>query len=278
MLDPKEFINQLSEFGHALLIIESVESNTVGFIQEYCQKIIKTLVKDSALVNELCNKLKQGHYYDFVVLDGRKETIKKEDILQIQNQFSRGGLELGNIKFYVLKHFENATKSAVNSLLKFLEEPTENTFCIITTANENLILETIISRCERLRLPMATDKVEELVSKYRLNEIQQKLFVNSFSNVQDFQRFLESENFNVVSLWLTKMLQVEQNVNQEKVLWEQFKNWDYNLINLVLNCLVNCVNNQQKLVLLNLIADLKLNPVKTLIFFKVYECLTRGAQ
>lgn len=274
MLDIKEYINNLTDYSHALLLIESTESDPEEFILEYCQKIIKSLVCDSKLANELCTKLRQNHYYDFVVVDGEKDSIKKEDILRIQNQFSRNGLEEANIKFYVLKHFENASKSAVNSLLKFLEEPTENTFCIITTANENLILETIISRCERITLPKANEKVQTLIDKYKLNETQQKLFVNSFSNVQNFQHFLESDNFNVINLWLTKILNANQSVTEAKVLWEQFKNWDYSLIQLVINCLVNAVNNYQKLELLNLLADLKFNPVKTLIFFKIYVCLT----
>ena len=41
---------------------------------------------------------------------------------------------------------------AVNSLLKFLEEPTPGTYAILTSQNEAKVLPTIISRCESMRL------------------------------------------------------------------------------------------------------------------------------
>ena len=44
------------------------------------------------------------------------------------------------------------TVEAVNSLLKFLEEPTPGTYAILTSQNEAKVLPTIISRCESMRL------------------------------------------------------------------------------------------------------------------------------
>ena len=49
----------------------------------------------------------------------------------------------------------------MNSLLKFLEEPNEDIYAIITTENINGVLPTIISRCLNLRLTKASK--QELV-------------------------------------------------------------------------------------------------------------------
>lgn len=52
------------------------------------------------------------------------------------------------IKAVVIEIFEGITIEAQNALLKTLEEPPANTIIIITTESKELILPTIISRCE----------------------------------------------------------------------------------------------------------------------------------
>ena len=87
-----------------------------------------------------------------MIIDGSDETIKKKEIEDIQERFSMSALEENGIKVYIINKIENATSEAVNSLLKFLEEPTKDIYAIITTANINNVLQTIISRCMNLHL------------------------------------------------------------------------------------------------------------------------------
>ena len=47
------------------------------------------------------------------------------------------------------------TVEAINSVLKFLEEPTPNTYAILTTRNEAKVLPTILSRCQTIRMHLA---------------------------------------------------------------------------------------------------------------------------
>ena len=46
------------------------------------------------------------------------------------------------------------TIEAINSILKFLEEPGQQIYAFLTTNNENSILPTIISRCQVLRMKL----------------------------------------------------------------------------------------------------------------------------
>ena len=55
---------------------------------------------------------------------------------------------------YVLHLIENVTEQAINSILKFLEEPGKNVYAFLTTNNENSILPTIISRCQVMHLKL----------------------------------------------------------------------------------------------------------------------------
>ena len=72
---------------------------------------------------ESCQRIAQGQYADLIVLDGADRSIKKDEILSLQEQFSKTALEGNGKKIYILDHAENATPEALNSLLKFLEEP-----------------------------------------------------------------------------------------------------------------------------------------------------------
>ena len=99
-----------------------------------------------------CIRIENENYADLMIIDGSNETIKKKEIEDIQERFSMSALEENGIKVYIINKIENATSEAVNSLLKFLEEPTKDIYAIITTANINNVLQTIISRCMNLHL------------------------------------------------------------------------------------------------------------------------------
>lgn len=102
-----------------------------------------------------CQRIDHGNFNDLLILDGEGGSIKKEEVKEIVGDFSKTPLESKNKLIYIINLVENMTVEAVNSLLKFLEEPNKNTFAILTTENEAKVLPTIISRCEILRMRLA---------------------------------------------------------------------------------------------------------------------------
>ncbi len=58
-----------------------------------------------------------------------------------------------------------------NRLLKLIEEPTDNTFIILVAENQNLVLKTILSRCQLVKIPKFENKE---ISQY----IQKKLDIS----------------------------------------------------------------------------------------------------
>ena len=105
-----------------------------------------------------CERFVRNEYPDFVFMNGEEESIKKDEVKETVNMFQMTPLERKGIMVYVVHLIENMTPDAVNSLLKFLEEPTENTYAILTTQNEEKVLPTILSRCERLRMILTPRK------------------------------------------------------------------------------------------------------------------------
>mgnify|MGYP003294715102 FL=1 len=98
-----------------------------------------------------CLRVDQGNYADLMVFGDENTKIKKGDIEKIIGNFDKTALEEKGIMIYILHLVETMTPIAINSLLKFLEEPGKNIFAFLTTENETKILPTIISRTQVLR-------------------------------------------------------------------------------------------------------------------------------
>jgi len=150
----KTFVNALEtkKLSHAYLL-----SGSIGMpLKEVAIYLAKSLICDSPnplACNECitCLRVDEGNYADMMVFDGENARIKKGDIEKITSNFDKTALEDKGVMIYVLHLVETMTAVAVNSLLKFLEEPGKNIFAFLTTENESKILPTIISRTQVLR-------------------------------------------------------------------------------------------------------------------------------
>jgi len=71
-------------------------------------------------------------------------------------------------KVYVLEQAELLHPDAANRLLKTIEEPPPSVVMILTTVDPEATLETIVSRCQHLRLrPLARPRLTEYLATYR---------------------------------------------------------------------------------------------------------------
>lgn len=113
-----------------------------------------------------CLRIDDNNYPDFIVLDGSKGSIKKDEVSNIETQFEKTAFESKGIMIYILHLVENMSVEAINSILKFLEEPGSEIYAFLTTNNENNVLPTIISRCQLLRLKLVNreEVIEDAVS------------------------------------------------------------------------------------------------------------------
>lgn len=126
-----------------------------------------------------CGRFDRQEYPDFVFLNGEEDSIKKDEVRETINLFQRTPLERKGIMIYVIHLVENMTPEAVNSLLKFLEEPNDYTYAILTTQNEDRVLPTILSRCEKLRL-ILTPRNEVLQEALSLGVAQEDAEILSY--------------------------------------------------------------------------------------------------
>ncbi|MCQ2776163.1 MAG: hypothetical protein MJ217_00340 [Bacilli bacterium] len=101
-----------------------------------------------------CLRVDDENYPDYFLFDGSKSTIDKGSVLEIQNAFDKKAFEAKGIRVYILHLIENMTVEAINTILKFLEEPGAEIYAFLTTNNDSAILPTIISRCQVLNVKL----------------------------------------------------------------------------------------------------------------------------
>lgn len=101
---------------------------------------------------DVCRRIKEGNYADIIFVDGKDKQIKVDEIRRIIEEFNKTGLEGYNKKIYIIDYVENCNDSALNALLKFLEEPAgSSVYAILLTEHLDRILPTIISRCQTIQ-------------------------------------------------------------------------------------------------------------------------------
>ncbi len=104
-------------------------------------------------------QIENGNHPDFQIVIPDGNSIKIEQIRNMQESIYNKPI-LSNRKVYIIDDSQKMTKDAQNALLKTLEEPPEYVTIILICSNENLLLNTIISRL--IKIPFKPIRLEEL--------------------------------------------------------------------------------------------------------------------
>lgn len=160
----------------------------------------KGIVKEEELDEkgkELCRRVAEASYGNLLFFDGyQKEAIGREDILGIQTFFSKTSLEESNQKVYIIDHAENMSIAAMNGLLKFLEEPSENVVAILTTDNIERLLPTVISRCVVVPFrELHEDVYYQLIKDEEVDEEDAFLLSRLVTNTRGYEELVASKPY-----------------------------------------------------------------------------------
>lgn len=100
---------------------------------------------------------------DYYLLDKENELIKVEDILMLLERSSISSVS--GKKVFLIRNAENMNIQAQNKLLKLLEDRNQ-TNKLILTCSRNLLLDTILSRCNVISFyPLSTQEMEEYLKQ-----------------------------------------------------------------------------------------------------------------
>lgn len=169
------------KFETAILLAQSLLCHQEGWACEVC---------------DTCLRIQEGNYADVIIKDGEMNSIKKNDILSIQEQFSKTALEVSNKKIYILNRIENATIEALNALLKFLEEPSDDVVAILICEQQDKLLPTIVSRCQVIPFKkIPPNEILKQCQSMQMNELDAYLLSNLVGDLNQINEIIEDENY-----------------------------------------------------------------------------------
>ena len=167
----KQFLNKAINENHILhsYLFSGIEG--IGkklFAIEFAKKILCIEQNDEQENCLSCLKFKSSNHPDFMILEPENNVIKIEQIRNMQEKISEKPI-VSKKKVCIIVDSDCMTKEAQNCLLKTLEEPPEYATIILTTANESKLLNTIKSRCIKVKF---NGLLENEINQYlKQNEI-----------------------------------------------------------------------------------------------------------
>jgi len=130
----------------------------------------------------VCQRIARHVHPDVRLIEPEGDSIKIEQVRTMQREVALSPYE-GRRRVYILCQFENATREAANCLLKTLEEPPDYVVLVLTAHEADLLLPTIVSRCQVLPLrPLPVSQVvQALRERWGVDE-EQALLLGKLSS------------------------------------------------------------------------------------------------
>lgn len=142
---------------HSYLFLGTEGIGKLLIAKEFARKILCIEnTKDETCTCKSCTCFNGQNHPDFHVINEDGESIKIETIREITEKIIEKPI-ISNKKVYIINDCDKMTKEAQNCLLKTLEEPPEFITIILISSNENIILNTIKSRCMTIKFKNIKD-------------------------------------------------------------------------------------------------------------------------
>lgn len=139
-----------NKIAHAYLITTNDVDKCVNELFCVLKKIYEYELKDKEeQIYLLDNLIDKRNFPNIILIEPDGTKIKKEQISGLKYSFAMTS-QFASLKTYIIKNAEKMNKESNNSILKFLEDPYEDTIGFFITNEKNNILDTIISRCENI--------------------------------------------------------------------------------------------------------------------------------
>lgn len=201
-----------NKISHAYLFDSNGNPDAFDIVMSFV-KMIFLLDYNNSFDTNIIKRIDDGNYLDVVCIEPDGLWIKKNQILDLQSEFNKKAIE-GRKKVYIIKSAEKMNVQTSNSILKFLEEPIDDIIAILIVDNINLVLPTIISRCQVIKLNKKGFS-DSSINNFRYLFNNSKYFDSSddkisefISNVIYFINFFENNGLDTIifakSLWHNK--------------------------------------------------------------------------
>lgn len=201
----KDYLNKSIKNSNILQAYLFLGTDGIGkkiIAKEFAKKILCDNTNEETCTCKSCTCFVGGNHPDFIMINENGESIKIEQIRKVTEKVIEKPI-ISNRKVYIINDAEKMTKDAQNCLLKTLEEPPEFITIILISSNENAILNTIKSRCMKIKFKNISDKLlakfaTEIIGYEELTENLLKAFGGSIGKAiklkENSEKYLEIEN------------------------------------------------------------------------------------
>jgi DNA polymerase-3 subunit delta' len=127
-----------------------------------------------------CKQIEAMQFPDLAVVQAEKEggVLKVEQIREVQHSLSLAPYQ-GKYRVALFLRFQEANPNAANALLKTLEEAPPQVILLLTADSVDLLLPTILSRCEVMRLrPLSIETVQAYLQERGADEVKARLIAH----------------------------------------------------------------------------------------------------
>lgn len=161
--------------SHSYMFVGQEGIGKYEFAVEFA-KMILCLSENKLNCNscDSCIKFLSSNHPDFIKLEPDGNSIKIAQMRQMQENIYQKPI-ISSKKVFIINNAEKMTQEAQNSLLKTLEEPPYYVVIILIVSNENLVLNTIKSRCLKLHF-------QNLNKREILEYIKENNFIDYFTD------------------------------------------------------------------------------------------------
>ncbi len=174
-----------------------------------------------------------GHNPDLIYLDPadseNEQSIGITEIRKVKSFLSLSPL-VGKYKFVIINDAHLMTEEAQNALLKILEEPSQSSVLILVTSNSNLLLPTVISRCQEIKFSSHSKLVvADVINVSKLDTNHQKLIVElSSGRIGLAMNILAENSFEEVKKAIENLAYLARSDIEEKFAFAQKMSDDKN--------------------------------------------------
>lgn len=184
------------KLAHAYLI----ETNNYDKALQDLKEFIKIIncpeeFKEKCEKCNLCNLINKDNLPSIKIIEPDGASIKKVQMEELKEAFSTKPV-YSRYNTYIIMNAEKLNSSSANSMLKFIEEPTDGIIGFFITNNKDVMIETIKSRCQ------------SLILKYENKNIVESLGINA----EDYNKYLE-----IIPIYLKK-IESKELINNKKEL------------------------------------------------------------
>lgn len=233
-----------NKLSHAYLFDSNGNSDVMNIVLSFVKIIICMDKKSDEEILNIFDRIDNGNYIDVKIIEPDGLWIKKEQLLDLQSEFSKSAIE-GSKKIYIIKSADKMNIQTANSILKFLEEPVDDIIAILIVDNINLVIPTIISRCQIIKLNKKKYEESSLLNfsnlcnntKYRcLSDDEKRQFIDDVIN---FIMMIENSGLDTLiytkNIWHNKFKDRNDNI----MAIELIINFYYDVMKFISNLNIN---------------------------------------